>query len=73
MADTLDKRSAEGQDAAVEKAFQDAEKDVYEYEGKTCTAHPAATLFPLLRGDDFDGLVASLSAGAEPPPPVRPA
>ena len=35
MADTLDKRSAEGQDAAVGKAFQDAEKDVYEYEGKT--------------------------------------
>lgn len=60
MADTLDKLSAEGLDQAVEKAFQNAEKDVYEYEGKTYTAHPAATLFPLLRGDDFDGLVASL-------------
>ena len=60
MADTLDKLSAEGLDQAVEKAFKAAEKDVYEYEGKTYTAHPAAMLFPLLRGDDFDGLVASL-------------
>ena len=60
MAETLDKLSAEGLDDAVEKAFKDAEKDTYEYEGKTYTAHPAATLFPLLRGDDFDGLVASL-------------
>ena len=60
MADKLDKLSAEGQDEAIEKAFRDAEKDVYEYEGKTYTAHPAATLFPLLRGADFNGLVASL-------------
>ena len=60
MADTLDKLSEEGLDDAVEKAFKDAEKDLYEYEGKTYTAHPAATLFPLLRGDDYNGLVASL-------------
>ncbi|MCY4638381.1 MAG: hypothetical protein OXG04_28430 [Acidobacteria bacterium] len=59
--DTLDRMSAEGQDQAVEKALKDAEKDVYEYEGKTYTAHPAATLFPLIKGDDFDALVASLA------------
>ena len=60
MADALDKRSAEGLDAAVEKAFNDAEKDVYEYEGRRYTAHAAATLFPLLRGENFDALVSSL-------------
>ena len=59
--DTLDRMSAEGQDQAVEKALKDAEKDVYEYEGKTYTAHPAATLFPLIKGDDFEALVASLA------------
>ena len=60
MADTLDKLSAEGLDQTVEKAFKDAEKDVYEYEGKTYTAHPAAALFPMMGGDAFAGLVASL-------------
>ncbi|MYD87561.1 MAG: hypothetical protein F4Y14_16095 [Acidobacteria bacterium] len=60
MADKLDQMSAEGFDQAVEKAFTDAEKDTYEYEGKTYAAHPAATLFPLLGEDDFDALVSSL-------------
>lgn len=60
MADTLDKMSAAGLDEAVEKAFKDAEKDVYEYEGKTYTAHPAAALLPLLKGEEFEMLVVSL-------------
>lgn len=60
MADKLDRLSEEGFDQMVEKAFLDAEKDVYEYEGKTYRAHAAATLFPLLADDDFDSLVASL-------------
>ena len=60
MADKLDKLSAEGLDQMVEKAFVDAEKDVYEYEGKTYTAHAAAAVFPFLPDDDFNALVASL-------------
>ena len=35
MAETLDNMSAAGLDEAVEKAFEAAQKDVYEYEGKT--------------------------------------
>lgn len=60
MADKLDRMSAEGLDQAVEKAFEAADKDVYEYEGKTYKAHPAATLLPLLKGEDFEALVVSL-------------
>lgn len=56
----LDKESAEGQDEAIEKALSDAKKDVYEYDGKTYTAHPVATLFPLITGDQFNELVVSL-------------
>jgi len=56
----LDRESAEGQDELVEKAFRDAKNDVYEYDGKTYTAHPVATLFPLIKGDSFDELVVSL-------------
>ena len=61
MSDALDKRSEEGLDQAVEKAFEAGEKDVYEYEGKKYTAHAAATLFPLVKGEDFEALVASLA------------
>jgi ParB-like chromosome segregation protein Spo0J len=60
MSDALDKRSEEGLDQAVEKAFEAADKDVYEYKGKKYTAHAAATLFPLITGEDFEALVASL-------------
>lgn len=55
----LDK-DPEGLEKAVDKAFADAAKDVYEYEGKTYTAHPAATVFPLFTGEAFDKLVLSL-------------
>ncbi len=60
MAETLDNMSAAGLDEAVEKAFEAAQKDVYEYEGKTYTAHPAAALLPLIKGDEFETLVVSL-------------
>ena len=60
MSDALDKRSQEGLDRAVEKAFVAADKDVYEYQGKQYTAHAAAMLFPLLTGEAYEALVSSL-------------
>ena len=56
----LDQESAEGQNEAIEKALRDAKNDVYEYDGKTYTAHPVAALFPLITGRRFDELVVSL-------------
>ena len=58
--DKLDKEAAQGQNQAVEKAISDAAQDVYEYEGKRYTAHPAAALFPLIEGGEFDRLMGSL-------------
>lgn len=60
MADKLDQTSEEGFNSVIEKAFLDAEKDVYEYEGKRYTAHAAAMVFPMLGEDDFGGLTSSL-------------